>query len=112
MSKNFVPWEVAVRSPEYYINKGSIEKKDNAKFRTVKLVSDLFNKGHRDGFIKVYFPACDDDRSVMVWCPKLKLIVGDFYNNPFELPPIIVPKRELVNADYRHENLCYCLAVS
>jgi len=29
-----------------------------------------------------------------------------------ELPPIIVPKRELVNADFRHENLCYCLAVS
>jgi len=28
------------------------------------------------------------------------------------LPPIVVPKRELVNADYRHENLCYCLAVS
>ena len=28
------------------------------------------------------------------------------------LPPIVVPKRELVNADFRHENLCYCLAVS
>lgn len=28
------------------------------------------------------------------------------------LPPIVVPKRELGNADFRHENLCYCLAVS
>ena len=31
---------------------------------------------------------------------------------PSGLPPIVVPKRELVNADFRHENLCYCLAVS
>ena len=28
------------------------------------------------------------------------------------LPPIVVPKRELGNADFRHENPCYCLAVS
>ena len=30
----------------------------------------------------------------------------------YGLPPIVVPKRELGNADFRHENLCYCLAVS
>ena len=35
-----------------------------------------------------------------------------FTSEFFGLPPIVVPKRELVNADYRHENLCYCLAVS
>jgi len=28
------------------------------------------------------------------------------------LPPIVVPKRELGNADFRHENPCYCLDVS
>jgi hypothetical protein len=28
------------------------------------------------------------------------------------LPPVIVPKRELGNAEFRHENPCYCLIVS
>lgn len=49
-------------------------------------------------------PVCNHKAKVTAYPGFFALRIG--------LPPIIVPKRELVNADFRHENLCYCLAVS
>lgn len=58
----------------FYINRGYIEVKDNAVFKTLKDISDLFNKGYKGlqkccvktGFDTEYF-----------WCPKLEIDIQD-----------------------------------
>lgn len=69
-NKTFVKWKVLFEQPEFYINKKSINVSDRAAFRTIKEVSDLFNKNY-SGFQK----GCFDDKKegkILVWCPKLK----------------------------------------
>ena len=51
----FIPWEIDYKSPEFYIKQGYINFKDNVKFRTIKEISDLFNKGYKKGTRKGFF---------------------------------------------------------
>ena len=72
-----------IRSPEYYINKEYIEKKDNVRLHTLQLVSELFNKGY-NGNQHNYFRASNNNDNIRVWCPKIKLNIGDHGNVPFD----------------------------
>ena len=50
----FIPWEINYKPPEYYIKLGYIDFKNNVRFRTIKEISDLFNKGYKKGVRKDY----------------------------------------------------------
>lgn len=83
IGKSFVPWESVDKSPKYYIDKGYIEKKDNAKFHTLQLVSELFNKGYKGNQL-AYFRAFKGNDIEWVWCPKLKLNIDDYKKISFD----------------------------
>ena len=65
---------IIYKEVQYYIDKGYIETSDNAIFKTIRDVSDLFNKNYKGlqkccvvtGFEKEYF-----------WCPKLEIDMQD-----------------------------------
>lgn len=79
LGDNFAVWELEYKKPEFYIQKGFIELKDNAGFRTVQEVSELFNKGYKKSQ-KAYFKV-NDDWSESVSCCKLKIDEDDECKN-------------------------------
>ena len=78
----FVPWTNIYLEPSVYINKGSLSTLDNAKFRTIQEVSELFNKGYK-GTQQAYF-IVDVKNKIYVWCPTLKLDNDDCKNIPYD----------------------------
>ena len=79
----YVPWTAINKGPSYFINRKRISINDNAKFRTVYEVSQLFNKGYNPGSRKVYFRDYPGSKDY-VWCPKLKFDIDDCKNIPYD----------------------------
>lgn len=63
-------WNVNGNTVEEWIEKGIISIDDYAQFNTVWEVSELFNKGYKEGSQKMYVK-CQEN--YYFWCPKLKL---------------------------------------
>ena len=82
LGDKFIPWINVYNTPDEFIKKQSIEKDDNAKFRTLQDVSELFNKGYHGNQL-AYFNVSKEDNEY-AWCPKLKLNEDDFKNNLYE----------------------------
>jgi very-short-patch-repair endonuclease len=82
LGTRFVPWEFVNFEPEYYLNKGSIDVSDNAKFKTIDKIAQLFNmvvpfhdKMHGYFCIK---------ENIYCWCPILKLTGDECDKNAWE----------------------------
>lgn len=75
----FIPWEINYKPPEYYIKQGYIDFKNNVRFRTIKEISDLFNKGYKKGVRKDYFNTIVPNE--YIWCCKLRLNNDDGCKN-------------------------------
>ena len=82
LGDRFVPWVNIYNTADEFVKKQSIEKNDNAKFRTLQDVSELFNKGYHGNQL-AYFNVSKEDNEY-AWCPKLKLNEDDFKNNLYE----------------------------
>lgn len=82
LGDKFVPWVNVYNTADEFVKKQSIEKNDNAKFRTLQDVSELFNKGYHGNQL-AYFNVSKEDNEY-AWCPKLKLNEDDFKNNLYE----------------------------
>ena len=82
LGDRFVPWVNVYNTADEFIKKQSIEKNDNAKFRTLQDVSELFNKGYRGNQL-AYFNVSKEDNEY-AWCPKLKLNEDDFKDNLYD----------------------------
>lgn len=82
LGDKFIPWTNVYSKPKDYIIKKTIEVRDNARFRTIQDVSELFNKGYH-GIQLAYFNVSKEDNE-NVWCPKLKLNATDFKNNSYD----------------------------
>ena len=82
LGDRFVPWVNVYNTADEFVKKQSIEKNDNAKFRTLQDVSELFNKGYHGNQL-AYFNVSKEDNEY-AWCPKLKLNEDDFKNNLYE----------------------------
>ena len=82
LGDKFVPWVNIYNTADEFVKKQSIEKNDNAKFRTLQDVSELFNKGYHGNQL-AYFNVSKEDNEY-AWCPKLKLNEDDFKNNLYE----------------------------
>lgn len=82
LGDRFVPWVNVYNTADEFVKKQSIEKNDNAKFRTLQDVSELFNKGYHGNQL-AYFNVSKEDNEY-AWCPKLKLNEYDFKNNLYE----------------------------
>ena len=82
LGDRFVPWVNVYNTADEFVKKQSIEKNDNAKFRTLQDVSELFNKGYHGNQL-AYFNVSKEDNEY-AWCPKLKLNEDDFKNILYE----------------------------
>lgn len=82
LGDRFIPWINVYNTADEFIKKQSIEKNDNAKFRTLQDVSELFNKGYHGNQL-AYFNVSKEDNEY-AWCPKLKLNAADFKNNLYD----------------------------
>lgn len=82
MGNKFKTWDNVETEPSVFIKRGYINSLDNAGFKTIQKVSELFNKGYK-GTQRCWFRAKTGDNSERVWCPKLKIANGDFKNNPY-----------------------------
>lgn len=72
----FVPWNGVIEDPQYYIKQGFVDTSSSAQFATSWAVSELFNKGYKEGSQKVWFNTCIPN--TFVCCIKLALNEGDF----------------------------------
>lgn len=73
LGNRFSPWECRTPAPQDYIKLGVINTSKNVRLRTIKEVSDLFNKGY-SGYQRAVFSVQGD---YTVWCPKLKIYNKD-----------------------------------
>lgn len=64
-------WEVVMKTVNDYLKQGKIRDDEEAAFRTIQEVSELFNKGYH-GTQHCYFSVGKSD-NYYAWCPKLKL---------------------------------------
>ena len=65
-------WDTKIRTAEQIKNEGrSLHDGENA-FHTIWEVSELFNKGYKQGLQICYFETTKGS-NIWVWCPKLKL---------------------------------------
>lgn len=91
LGEKFVPWDVNYNKPQYYIDLGYIDTKDDIKFRTIQETSELFNKGYT-ATQRAYY-ADKINSNIRVWCPKLKLNNFDYgvrYDNEITLDGQII----------------------
>lgn len=73
MGDKFIPWKNIYEKASYYINKGYISRTENARFKTIDDIGELFNMEKVPMGYKVhgYVPIIND--SEYFWCPTLKL---------------------------------------
>lgn len=81
MGDKFVPWKNVYEPALFYVKKGFIEKKDNAKFQTIDEIGKLFNIEKVSMGYKVhgYVPVVNNLE--YFWCPHLKLSEDDIIIN-------------------------------
>ena len=82
LGDKFVPWTGFDNLPKHYTDNGKISVEENAGFRTLQEVSELFNKGYR-GNQKAYFKV-NCENNIYVWCPILKLENGECKDLPYD----------------------------
>lgn len=83
LGNQYIPWEHVNNEPNFYIEKGSIKVSDNAKFRTIDIIGQLFNmekvpfneKLH--GYVHII-------NNIYYWCPTLKINGDECDNNAWE----------------------------
>lgn len=74
LGNKFIPWVNVYEPPKYYINKGNINIKDNAKFKTIDSIGELFNI--KVSFYQRIHSFFNIKNNIYVWYPNLKLM-GD-----------------------------------
>ena len=83
LGKDFIPWISIDSRPEEFIKKGVIKVSDNAKFRTVEIIGNLFNMKKISFYQKIHgYVHIKDD--IYYWCPTLKIIGDECDNNAWE----------------------------
>ena len=73
MGNNFIPWKSVYDDASYFLDRGYIDKCDNAKFQTIDDIGKLFNINKVPMGYKIhgYVPILNN--SEYIWCPILKL---------------------------------------
>lgn len=73
MGNNFIPWKSVYDNASYFLDRGYIDKCDNAKFQTIDDIGKLFNINKVPMGYKIhgYVPILNN--SEYIWCPILKL---------------------------------------
>lgn len=73
MGNNFIPWKSVYNDTAYFLDRGYIDKCDNAKFKTIGDIGKLFNINKVPMGYKIhgYIPILNNNE--YIWCPILKL---------------------------------------
>ena len=107
----FYTWEGANIDPSFFIKKGIINSSDNDLFKTIKDVSDLFNKDYKDKARIAYFNARNkEDSNEYVWCLKLSLNDND-YDNIRYLNTISYDGKTIYERDKNNNDVFYKYAL-
>lgn len=82
LGENFAPWITVNPNPDYYKSKGNITVLDNAKFKTINSIGELYNvkvpfNERMHGCFKV-------DNNIYCWCPTLKIFGFECENHIWE----------------------------
>lgn len=82
LGDQFIPWNDVNNGPDYYINKGFIKVSDNAKFKSIDIIGELFNiKVPFNQKLHGYVHIKDN---IYFWCPTLKINGDECDNNAWE----------------------------
>lgn len=73
MGNKFVPWKKLYEDASYYLERGFIDKSDNAKFRTIEDIGKIFNMKNIPMGYKIHGYIPVSVNSKYIWCPILKL---------------------------------------
>ena len=83
LGDNFIPWNITENDPNKYIKKGFIHISDNAKFKTIDSIGNLFNIDKVSFYQRLHGYIHIKD-NIYYWCPTLKIVGDECNNNAWE----------------------------